>query len=48
MVISFTQDNKNVDNLHRLRILRYWGKPINLKRANVHAERRERSTSVLD
>ena len=28
--------------------LRYWGKPISLKRVNAHAERRELSTLVLD
>ena len=39
---------ENVDNLHRLRNLRYWGKPNNLKRVNAHAEQRELSTSVLD
>ena len=27
--------------------LRYWGKPIMLKRVNAHAKRRELSTSVL-
>ena len=41
-------ENKNVDNLLRLRILRYRQTPCNLKRANAHAERRELSTSVLD
>ena len=28
--------------------LRYWGKPVCLKRVNAHVERRELSTSVLD
>ena len=39
---------KNVDNLLRLRNLRYRQTPSNLKRVNVHAEQREQSTSVLD
>ena len=39
---------KNVDNLLCLRYLRYWGKPCIRKQVNVHAERRELSTSVLE
>ena len=37
-----------MDNLLRLRFIRYRQTPCNLKRANVHAVRRELSTSVLD
>ena len=36
-----------MDNLLRLRLLRYRQTPILLKRANAHAFRRELSTSVL-
>ena len=39
---------RNVDNLLRLRNLRYRQTPCNLKRANAHALQRELSTSVLD
>jgi len=41
------KNTKNVDNL-LLHCSRYRQTPCNLKRANVHAERRELSTSVLD
>ena len=39
---------KKRERLLRLRYLRYWGKPYNLKRVKAHAVRREPSTSVLD
>ena len=50
LVYDHSQNNtqKNVDILLRLRIPRYWGEPILLKRVNVHAKRRELSTFVLD
>ena len=46
ILFDYTQ-NENVDNLLRLRLLRYRQTPNVLKRINAHAERRERSTSVL-
>ena len=49
MYCSFKYTQKeNVDNLLRLRSLRHRQTPIYPKRVNVHAERRELSTSVLD
>ena len=47
--ISASEHNRKLGHQSTsLTFLRYWGKPINLKRVNAHAEQRELSTSVLD
>jgi len=49
MYCSFEYAQKeNVDNLLRLRLLRYRQTPVFLKRVNVHAKGRELSTLVLE